>query len=272
MMRTRVKTYIFLLLILFNLGLVLISPSVKAEEYQLGFADKTRLTLIYEYTEVDEDLLEYLADESGDETYEDFAEINEGKKIKMVISKIEEQDKHWSIEIESYSGKSLDRRGKNLNTKVYKKPEGLVDKIFESDTEALSLYFVPIDTQKYLEEFEDIAVEEDEYLEKEYELKVNKSMIIFDYILFGYSDMVIQEYGEDGILTLFKVLCYAESAFKMELIDSYEDYSIVVYTISFVITLIISILSISYFLAIKKNKKESLDSKILVYKMLNDIK
>lgn len=271
-MRIRVKTYLFLLLILFNLGIILVSPSVKAEEYQLGFADKTRLTLIYEYAKVESDLLEYLAGESGDETYEDLAETREGKKIKMVVSRIEEQDKHWIIEVESYSGKDLDQRGEDFDAKVYKKPKSLVDKIFESDMEALSLYFMPLDTKKYLEEFEDIAVEDDEYLGKEYELLVNKTELIFDYTFFGYSDTVIREYGEDdGILTVFQVLCYAESAFKMELIDSYEDYSILVYTISFIIVLIISTLCVSYFLIINKKKKEPLESKMIVNKMLNDI-
>ncbi len=190
-MRTRIKTHIFLLLILFNISLILISPSVKAEEYQLGFANKTRLTLIYEYTDVDSDLLEELADSTNDDIYEELSKVDEGDKLKLVISSIVDDEDHWLINVELYTGKELDQQSSDFETKVYKKPEKLVDKILGTDAVINSFYFMPVDIEKYLDKFEELALEDDNYLEMDYELYVNDTKITFDYTPFGYSDTVM---------------------------------------------------------------------------------
>jgi hypothetical protein len=131
---------------------------------------------------------------------------------------------------------------------------------------------MPLDTKDYLEKFEEIVVEDDEYLEVDYELTVDDTELTFDYTYSGYSDTLIQEYKEDGILLSFEILCDGEGVFKRELIDSYEDYSIIIYTVSIIIVSIVAILCISIFIIIKKKKKEPLDPKVKVNKMLKDIK
>ena len=273
-MRIRVKIYLFLLLILLNLSLIFISPTVKAEEYQLGFADKTRLTLIYEYTDVDPDLLEELADTTEDEIYEDLSQINEGDKLKLVISNVDEQDAYWLIKVDLYTGKNLDKKGNDFETEVYKKPKDLADEILDSESEDISsFYFIPTDAKKYLHKLEDLIIETEEYQEVEYELSVDDRALIFDYTPFGYADIVIQEYGEDGVLVLFRIMYYDESVFSMELINCYEDYSVVVYNVVVVVVLVIAIFSVVIVVTHRKEKKQqSLGSKEKINEMLNDIK
>lgn len=269
----RIKTYLFLISILFNLGLVLISPTVKAEEYQLGFADKTRLTLIYEYTDVDPDLLEELADTTEDEIYEDLSQISEGDILKLVISSIDEQDGCWEIIVERYTGKNLDKQGDDLETRAYKKPKDLASEILDSEAgDISSFYFTPIDAEKYLHELEDLIVETEDYQEVEYELSVDDRALIFDYTPFGYTDTVIQEYGEDGVLVLFRIMYYDESVFSMELINSYEDYSVIVYNVVISAVVVVAVFSIVIIINRKREKKQrSLGSKEKINEMLKDI-
>lgn len=272
-MKPNIKCSCFILLILMNLGLIIVSPVVKAEEYQLGFDNKTRLTLVYEYTKVESDLLGYLADTTGADEYEDLAKIDEGDQFKMVISDIDETEDFWLITVELYSGENLDERGDDLETKVYKKPSKLVNKIFEDDTEdTSSLYFMPLDTEKYLESLEELAIEDIEYSEVSYSIFVDGTELTFDYTGSGYSDTLIQEYGEDGILESFVIKSNGEEVFKRELIDSYEDFSVAIYSIFTIIVSIISILSVSAFIIQKRKKNEPLDSKLKVDKILKDIK
>lgn len=259
------------MLILFNLGLVLISPAVNAEEYHLGFADKTRLTLIYEYTDVDSDLLEELAETTDDDIYEELSKIDEGNKIKLVISGIVDEEDHWLINVELYTGNELDKQGNDFETKVYKKPEKLADNILGTDAVISSFYFMPVDTKKYLDRFEEVALEDDSYLEMEYELYVNNTKITFDYTPFGYSDTVIQEYGDDGILVSFRILYYDKSVFEMELINSYEDYRVIIYSIVAIIILVIGISCLIFIVANRKKKSGSIDSKQRINEMLKDI-
>ncbi len=272
-MKSRTKCNIFILFIMLNLSLVFVSPVAKAEEYQLGFENKTRLTLIYEYTKVDSDLLESLADTTGVEEYEDLAEIDEGDKLKMVISEIDEKEDYWLITIELYSAKDLDQRRDDIETKVYNKPENLVNKILGSDTDdAFSNYFMPLDTKKYLEKLEELVIEDDEYLEVDFELFADDTKLTFDYRMSGYSDTLTHEYNEDGILESFEIKSNGASAFKRELIESYEDYSVIILTATVVIISIVGFIGVSTFFILKRKNREPLDSKSQVDKMLKNVK
>jgi len=272
-MRTRVKTYIFLVLILFSLGLVLISPSVNAKEYQLGFADKTRLTLIYEYTEVDSDKLEDLADSTEDDFYNDLGKLNKGDKFKLVVSDINELENYWLLSVELYKGKSLDERDDDFESRIFKKPKDLASKILKSDTEdKSSFFFLPVETEGYLKKVEEHILEDDKYLEEDYEFIVDNTKLIFDYVPSGYLDTFLQEYNDDGTLNLFEILCNYKTVFKIELVDSYEDYNIIIYSTIIIIVSVIAVLSISTLLVKKKKKEEPLDPKIKVNNILDKVR
>ena len=272
-MKSRTKCNIFILFIMLNLSLVFVSPVAKAEEYQLGFENKTRLTLIYEYTKVDSDLLDSLADTTGVEEYDDLAEIDEGDKLKMIISEIDEEDDYWLITIELYSGKDLDQWIDDLEARVYKKPEKLANRIFDSDTEdTFSIYFMPLDIGKYLEKLKELVIEDDEYLEADFELFADDTKLTFDYTMSGYSDKLVHEYDEDGILESFEIKFDGISVFKRELIESYEDYSIIVFIATIITISIVGIISVSAFVILKRKNGEPLDSKNQVDKMLQNVK
>lgn len=272
-MKSRTKCNIFILFIMLNLSLVFVSPVAKAEEYQLGFENKTRLTLIYEYTKVDSDLLESLADTTGVEEYENLAEIDEGDKFKMVINEIDEEEDYWLISVELYSGKDLDQWIDDIENKVYKKPEKLANKFFDSDTDdTFSIYFMPLDTKKYLERLEESVIEDDEYLEVDYKFFTDNAKLTFDYTMSGYSDKLIQQYNEEGILESFEIVSSGKKAFKRELIESYEDYSVVIFTATFIIISLVGILSVTAFVILKRRNNEPLDSKKQVDKMLQNVK
>jgi len=219
-----------------------------------------------------DELLEDLAEDTEDNIYQDLTKISEGDKIKIVISEVVEKDDFWAIDVEVYSGKNLDQRGEDFETKVYKKPDGLVDSFFSSDDgETYSLYFLPVDTKTYLEKFESLVLECDDYLEEEFELSVDGRELIFDYTPYGYYDTFIQEYSDDGIINILEILYNGDTVLKRELIDSYEDYSYIISTVFIIIISVVSAICISYFFVIKKRKRET-DSKTIINKMLKDVK
>jgi len=263
-----------LLLILCNLGIILISPSINADEkYHLGFTDKTNFTLIYEYTVVDDDKLEHLFQTTGVELYEDLAEIDEGERFKMVITDIEEDDNDWSIEISLYSGNNLDESGDDIEVKVYKDPEDLVEELFEeSENEASAFYFMPLDVEDYLEDFNTLVIEDDRYLEEDYYLYLDERELIFDYTSYGYSDIFVQEYNNDGILESLIILCDGKEAFKRELVDSYEDYSVTVYSTIIIITSFLSILGSVAYISYRRKRLKPSEPQNKIDKMLKKIK
>ena len=123
-----------------------------------------------------------------------------------------------------------------------------------------------------MEKFEEIALEDDKYLEMDYELYVDDNELVFDYTPLGYPDTHFQEYGEDGILLYFKIFSDGEEAFRKELIDSYEDFSIIVITITIVMVSTVAIFCISLYINSRKKKEEPTDPKVKIDKMLDDIK
>ena len=252
-------------------GVVFSFITVKAdEEYRLTLTEGT--TLIYEYTEVDEDLLEDLADTTGVEDYEDLAEIDEGDKIKMVITEIEEKDDNWVIIVELYKGKDFNERGEDVEVKVYKKPSDLKDEVLEGEEDEQShLFFLPVSVEDYLDRLEESVIKDERYYEAEYELSVEDTELTFDYTIVGYSDTIEQKYSEDGILEEFVILCDGEEAFKRELVDiSQESFNV----LSITIISVISAVAISVIIGtvvIKKKKYFTTDPEKTVDKLLNEI-
>jgi len=272
-MKLKSKIIIGMLVFSWICGVLFSFTSVKAEEeYQLTLTEGT--TLIYEYTKVDEDLLEDLADSTGVEEYEDLAEIDEGDQLKMVIATIEKEEDHWIIMVELYKGKEFEERGEDLEVKIYKDPSDLKDKILEEvddDDDQSNLYFLPVNVKEYLDNFEESVIEDERYFEAEYELSVDDTELTFDYTPLGYSDTIEQTYNEDGILEEFTILCNGEDAFKRELIDiSQESFNI----LSITILSIISISAISTIIGIyilRKKKYFPSDPEKIVDKLLNEV-
>ena len=65
---------------------------------------------------------------------------------------------------------------------------------------------------------------------------------------------------------------YDESVFSMELINSYEDYSVIVYNIIIIPVVVVAVFSIVIIINRKREKKQrSLDSKEKINEMLKDI-
>lgn len=212
-----------------------------------------------------------LSEATEDDSYKDLAEVEEGERLKIVISNIHERENDWSITAEVYKGKDLSQRGNDFKTLVYRQPEDLVEEVLISDAGGInSLFFFPIDVKDYLSEFEEIAKEDEEYYEKDYELIVDDKSLIFDYTFFGYLDTYVQEYNSEGILELFKILSSGKTAFKMELINSYEDYSNIIFAV--IICSISSMLLTSFFILRKKRSRKPLDSKDKINKMLSKVK
>ena len=58
----------------------------------------------------------------------------------------------------------------------------------------------------------------------------------------------------------------------MELVDSYEDFSLIIYTVTVIMVSIVAIICASKFINTRKKKEEPIDPKIKINKMLNDIK
>ena len=222
--------------------------------------------------EVDEDLLEDLADSTDVEEYEDLAEIDEGEQIKMVIAIIEEDDDHWLITVELYKGKDFEERAEDLEVKVFKDPSDLKDEILEEDEDDQSyLYFLPVNVKDYLDDLEESVIEDERYFEAEYELSVDGTELTFDYTPLGYSDTIEQRYTEDGILEEFVILCDGEDAFKRELVDiSQESLNV----LSIMILSVISVIASSAIIGIyifKKKKYIASDPEKKVEKLLNEL-
>jgi len=254
-------------------GVLFSCTTVRGEdEYELMLSEGT--TLVYEYTEVNEDLLEELADSTGVEEYEDLAEIDEGDKIKMVIFAIEEEDERWVITLELYKGKDFEERAEDLEVKVYKDPSDLKDKILEEvddDDDQSYLYFLPVNVKDYLESFEESVIEDDRYYEVNYELSVDDTELTFDYTIVGYSDIIEQIYNDDGILEKFSILCDGEDAFKRELIDiSQESLNVLSLTVLSVISMLTSSVIIGVYI-FKKKKYVASDPEKKVDKLLNEV-
>ena len=271
-MKLKSKVIIGLVLLSWICGVFFSFTTGRAEdEYQLTLTKGT--TLIYEYTEVDEDLLEYLADTTGVEEYEDLAEIDEGEQIKMVITEIEEKDDHWLITVELYKGKDFNERGEDIEVKVYKKPSDLKDEVLEGEEDEQShLFFLPVSVEDYLDSFEESVIEDERYYEVDYELYVDDTKFVFDYTAVGYSDAIEQKYSEEGILEEFMVLCNGEDAFKRELIDisSKGNFALSI-TILSVVSVIATSIIIMTVINKRKRYKKSSDSEKIVEKLLNDI-
>ena len=269
-MRLRSKVIIVVMVFSWIFGIFFSFTIVRAEdEYQLTLTEGT--TLIYEYTKVDEDLLEELADSTGVEEYEDLAELDEGDQLKMVIATIEEDDDHWLITVELYKGKEFEDRGEDLEVKVYKDPSDLKDEILEEGDDQSSLYFFPVNVKEYLDSLEDRILEDERYYEADYELSVEDAKLTFDYTSLGYSDTIEQTYSEDGILEELKILCYGEDAFKRELVDVSQE---TINSLSITILSIISISAISTIIAIyilRKKQYFASDPEKVVDKLLNEV-
>ena len=271
-MKLKSKVIIGIMVFSWIYGVFFSFTIVRAEdEYQLRLTEGT--TLIYEYTEVDEDLLEALADSTGVEEYEDLAEIDEGEQIKMVIATIEEDDDHWLITVKLYKGKDFEERAEDLEVKVFKDPSDLKDEILEEEEDFQSyLYFLPVNVKDYLDSLEESVIEDERYYEVDYELSVEDKELTFDYTLLGYSDTIEQTYSEDGIIEEFVVLCNSEEAFKKELVDiSQESLNVLSITILSVIFIIAATSFIGFVIIKKKKYMNSLDPEKKVDKLLNEL-
>ena len=256
-----------------SLSLILISASVSGEEYQLGFTEESHLTLIYEYNKIDKDLLEYLSESTGDDSYESLAETDEGAQFKIIISTIDDEKDYWKIIASIYIGEDLNQQGSDIESKVYKNPDKLADKILlDEEDDISSIYFLPVDSEEYLEDFEGEIKGDERYLSAEYILDVDKRELTFDFTPYGYPDKIILEYNEIGVQESLEILCDGELAFKLELIEYYEDHKSIIFSVTIIIIAIISILSV-YGIIIKKRKERPLpDPKNRIKKMLKYIK
>lgn len=270
-MRLKSKVIIGMLIFSWICGVLFSCTTVRAEdEYQLTLTEGT--TLIYEYTKVDEDLLEDLADSTGVEEFEDLAEIDEGDQLKMVIMTIEEEDDRWVITVELYKGKNFEERAEDLDVKVYKDPSDLKDKILdEEESDQSHLYFLPVNVKDYLDNLEESVLKDERYYETEYELSVDDTELTFDYTVVGYSDTIEQVYTNDGILEEFTILCNGEDAFKRELINISQE---IVNALSITILSVISVVASSVIIGMyifKKKKYVASDPEKNVDKLLNEL-
>ncbi|MFX1258762.1 MAG: hypothetical protein ACFFAN_12955 [Promethearchaeota archaeon] len=112
------------------------------------FYYKYAIALIYEYSEIDDEELEYLAKSTVIDGYEDLPDIEEGEQFKMDLIKIKNKEDYWEITSALYPGENLDKCGEDIESKMYKKPEDLADEILEEeDKHYFSLYFLPIDVE-----------------------------------------------------------------------------------------------------------------------------
>lgn len=269
----KLKCVLIICVVFWNFGLIFSLTPVKAnEEYKLALTEGT--TLIYEYTKVDEDLLEDLADSTGVEEYEDLAKIDEGDQLKMVITTIKEEDDRWIITVELYKGKEFEERAEDLEVKVYKDPSDLKDEILEEeedDDDQSNLYFLPVNVKDYLDSFEECVIEDERYYEADYELSVDDTELEFDYTIVGYSDTLEQTYTEDGILEEFVILCDGEDAFKRELVDiSQENVNV----LSIMILSVVSVVASSVIIVIyifKKKKYVASDPEKKADRLLNEV-
>ncbi|MFX1258285.1 MAG: hypothetical protein ACFFAN_10520 [Promethearchaeota archaeon] len=261
-MRLKKGGYILIFLFALSFGLILLSAAVKGKEYALGVSEEDHLALIYEYTKVDDKELKNLAESTGVGEYEDLADIKEDNQFKMDLYKIESKENYWEITSALYSGENLDKRGEDVESKAYKNPEDLADKILEEEAKAdFSLYFLPVDVEDYLEELEESILDSDEYYEVEYDLFVDGSELTFDYTPYNYSDTIVQEYNGKGILESFEILSDGEKVFKLELVDSYEEqFSLSLVFIAIIVTIVaVSTAAVSYvcWILVLKKKKPS---------------
>lgn len=260
-----------MVLLLWIFGIIFSFTTVRAEdEYQLTLTEGT--TLIYEYTEVDEDLLKYLSDSTGVEEYEDLAEIDEGDRLKMVIATIEEEDDRWVIIVELYIGKDFEERAEDLEVKIYKDPSDLKDKILEEEEEDQpNLNFLPVNVEDYLDNLEESVIEDERYYGMEYDFLVDDTEVIFDYTYSGYSSVIEYKHTEDGILEEIIILCDGEDAFKRELVDiSQESFNV----FSITVLGVISIISSSFIIGIyvfKKKQYIASDPEKKVDRLLNEV-
>ena len=172
---------IFLFIIIFVFPLPI--KSVKAKTRNLGITENT--VLIYEYTEIDKELIEYLGEE--DDVYKSYKDVEKGDRFKLTFPIIVENEDFWHIVVETHSGENLDILTSSYAIWVYKSTSDLLQQI--NKEENVSFLLFPEDSNQYMEEL-NATLDPDEY---DYGFEVRNSAILLDFTPLGYSDLILRQ-------------------------------------------------------------------------------
>jgi hypothetical protein len=190
--------------------LILFAPIKVSSEgsFQLGFKENAELT--YEYSHVDNLLLNELVSE--DLSYADFMFIPMGTTVKWKAVQVRETSRGWNILIEIWSGSGFNELVDRFQARMFKNPVDFSQDLF-NDT-ASNLYVLPINVSIYLDALNNtIPSSERSYA------SVNRTQIIYDWTSSGRFDTIIHSYNRFGMLESFKIQYNHTTAFQFQLVQ-----------------------------------------------------
>jgi len=231
----------FLLFVLWVFLIVPLSTSSSDAQYKLSFRESATMT--YQYTIINEELLDFLAEH--DPSYWGLSDIEVGIIIKWVVSDISSNLSCWNIKSNVYGGmEDLVYIG-YFEATLFKSPVDFSNSLFNES--GASPYFLPINITTYLVSFKD-------YIPSNYSniCIVNNSELIFDWKSIGFNDTIVYSYNIDGIMDGYYILCDYEIALAFELINYSKGIDEFDYTLWIVITVISIVSLVSITILVKK--------------------
>ena len=238
-MRSFFQKSLFFLSIL--LVIVPLSISSSNTEYNLSF--KESATMTYQYTIIDAELLDFLAEH--DPSYWGLSDIEVGTQIKWAVFEILSNTSCWNIKSKVYREMEEKVYIGNFEAIVFKSPADLSNNLF--NVSGSSPFFLPINTTTYLVSFKD-------YIPSNYSdiCIVNNTELIFDWRSIGLNDTIAYSYNIDGIMDGYYILCDYEVALAFELIKYNKGTEELDYTLWMVITVISAVSLVPIIIFIKK--------------------
>jgi len=247
------RVYLVIFVLCFSIMFVS-SARADSDEYDLELDENTEIT--WEFTTVNEALLEELF-KRYDVDYEALNhDIEEGDEIKYKLTSYDEEDDYYMLYFNVYEDDELEGY---TTHKIAKDPDDLSADWYTLPGEPVSNYgnsydllIILTDTRDYLEDFDNSipAADHDRVYSTSSSIVINNTVLYRD-------DIGIFEYDEDGILEKFTLIYKDVPILIIELDDvSKSQLSILVFLIiGIIIAGVVVLLAVGIILIVKNKNK-----------------
>lgn len=258
---SRLKIKMTLLICLLFISSLILFQNLNANNaFKLGIEENAEC--VYEYRSINTDLLNKLAQENY--SYAGLLLVENGIRIKWVLSEVEENFNYWLITIRVYRGSSFQNYVDSFKAHVFKDILNFSNELFSG---ILSVKFIiPKNVSVYLQGFNNTIPSSFKNISYSY----NKS-IIFDYLVKGRNDTIVYTYNDIGLLRSYQILYNHTKVFDFVLVN----YGLKGLDCPIWVIIIISIFSgviiiVFFLLSMRRGRRQSKSKKVL--KLLRKIK
>ncbi len=252
-------------IIIFMLMELILSLSISSSntQYKLGLRESDTMT--YQYTIINVELLDFLAEH--DPSYWGLSGIEVNTQIEWKVYEISSNTSCWNVKSDVYRVMEEKEYLGDFEVLVFKSPADLSNNLFNGS--GTSPYFLPINTTAYLVSFKD-------YIPLNYSdiCIVNNTDLVFDWRFVGSNDTIVYSYNIYGVMDGYYILCDYEIALAFELINYSKAIEEFDYTFWIAITSIsiISLVLVTIFVKKKYFKKKRVTFRKKRDKLLKKIK